>query len=69
MWSMDYVQVPSDEEKVEETVIVKAKKDSKSSEDRKETTKKRVSELVKQMSINNETTGINLTLNYSFSFY
>ncbi|KAJ8676714.1 hypothetical protein QAD02_012501 [Eretmocerus hayati] len=58
MWSMDYVQVPAEENKVDNTEIVKNKRnDSTKEESRKESTKKRVHELVKQMSINNEGSG------------
>lgn len=52
MWSMDYVQVPAEEEKPEETVTIKEKNEKQSSEENPtETTMKRVQELVKQMSI------------------
>lgn len=58
MWSMDYVQVPAEEGKPEEVEISKAKKkENTNEENKKETTKKRVHELVKQMSISNEGTG------------
>lgn len=53
MWSMDYVQVPA--EKPEEIVTVKKKNEGQSNEENQtETTKKRVHELVKQMSISAE---------------
>lgn len=60
MWSMDYVQVPTDEEKVEEIVSNKdnKKKEQVKEENKKESTKKRVHELVKQMSISTEGSGI-----------
>lgn len=57
MWSMDYVQVPAEEEKPEEVAIAKEKNtklSSKSAENQNESTKKRVHELVKQMSISAE---------------
>lgn len=58
MWSMDYVQVPAEEGKQEEVEISKVKKkENTNEENKKETTKKRVHELVKQMSISNEGTG------------
>lgn len=58
MWSMDYVQVPAEEEKLEEVVIAKEKNESQSNEENQtETTKKRVHELVKQMSISAEGSG------------
>lgn len=58
MWSMDYVQVPTEEGKSEEVETSKVKKKENSNEEnKKETTKKRVHELVKQMSISNEGTG------------
>lgn len=57
MWSMDYVQVPAEEGKPEEVDTSKVKKKEYANEDNKETTKKRVHELVKQMSISNEGTG------------
>ncbi|CAK9831938.1 WD repeat and FYVE domain-containing protein 3 [Anthophora retusa] len=55
MWSMDYVQVPAEEEKPEEVATTK-EKNTKSSknENQNESTKKRVHELVKQMSISAE---------------
>lgn len=57
MWSMDYVQVPAEEGKPEEVETSKVKKKENANEENKETTKKRVHELVKQMSISNEGTG------------
>ncbi|KAH0568814.1 WD repeat and FYVE domain-containing protein 3 [Cotesia glomerata] len=55
MWSMDYVQVPAEEEKPEELAEKKAvKKQPSTEEERTESTKKRVHELVKQMSISAE---------------
>lgn len=58
MWSMDYVQVPAEEGKPEEVETSKVKKkENANEENKKETTKKRVHELVKQMSISNEGTG------------
>lgn len=58
MWSMDYVQVPAEEDKQEEVEVSKVKKkENANEENKKETTKKRVHELVKQMSISNEGTG------------
>lgn len=55
MWSMDYVQVPAEEEKPEEVVVAKEKNEGQSNEENQtETTKKRVHELVKQMSISAE---------------
>lgn len=59
MWSMDYVQVPTDEEKVEEVESSNdKKKEQVKEENKKESTKKRVHELVKQMSISTEGSGI-----------
>ncbi len=58
MWSMDYVQVPTNEEKVEEVESLKDKKTEQvKEENKKESTKKRVHELVKQMSISTEGAG------------
>lgn len=58
MWSMDYVQVPAEEEKPEEVVVAKEKNERQSNEENQtETTKKRVHELVKQMSISAEGAG------------
>lgn len=58
MWSMDYVQVPAEEEKPEEIVTAKEKNEGQNSEENQtETTKKRVHELVKQMSISAEGSG------------
>lgn len=57
MWSLEYVQVPSEEEKVEEIVVDKDTKKLVKAESQSESTKKRVHELVKQMSLNNESTG------------
>lgn len=58
MWSMDYVQVPAEEEKPEEVVVAKEKSEGQSNEENHtETTKKRVHELVKQMSISAEGSG------------
>lgn len=58
MWSMDYVQVPAEEEKSEEIVTAKEKNEGQNSEENQtETTKKRVHELVKQMSISAEGSG------------
>lgn len=55
---MDYVQVPIEDEKIE----TKSKKEEKNKEENeegppKEVTKKRVNELVKQMSISAEESG------------
>jgi len=58
MWSMDYVQVPAEEEKPEEMMNAKGKNEKQSSkENPTETTMKRVQELVKQMSISAEGSG------------
>lgn len=55
---MDYVQVPTEEDKVEEVDTCKNKKKEQCKEEnKKESTKKRVHELVKQMSISNESSG------------
>lgn len=55
MWSMDYVQVPAEEEKPEEVTTTKEKHTkSNKNESQNENTKKRVHELVKQMSISAE---------------
>ncbi|XP_034186854.1 WD repeat and FYVE domain containing 3 bchs isoform X3 [Osmia lignaria lignaria] len=55
MWSMDYVQVPAEEEKPEEVSVTKEKNTKiNTNEDQSEDTKKRVHELVKQMSISAE---------------
>ncbi|XP_051170147.1 WD repeat and FYVE domain-containing protein 3 [Leptopilina boulardi] len=54
MWSMDYVQVPGEEEKPEINEIENSKKEEQTKE---ENTKKRVHELVKQMSISAENSG------------
>lgn len=67
MWSMDYVQVPAEEDKIEEIETVQAKKKEQAKEEnKKETTKKRVHELVKQMSISNEESGRIFLLDSSF---
>lgn len=58
MWSMDYVQVPAEEEKPEEVVPIKQKNEVQNTEENQtETTMKRVQELVKQMSISAEGAG------------
>lgn len=58
MWSMDYVQVPAEEDKPEEVVAAKEKNTKSSKTDNQnESTKKRVHELVKQMSISAEGSG------------
>ncbi|XP_071644042.1 WD repeat and FYVE domain-containing protein 3 isoform X2 [Temnothorax longispinosus] len=57
MWSMDYVQVPSEEEKPEEVTTAKEKNEKQSTEGNQTETKKRVQELVKQMSISAEGSG------------
>lgn len=59
MWSMDYVQVPAEEEKPEEVTTTEKEKNEKQSteENQTETTIKRVKELVKQMSISAEGSG------------
>lgn len=57
MWSMDYVQVPAEEEKLEEVTIAKEKNEKQSTEGNQTETKKRVQELVKQMSISAEGSG------------
>ena len=55
MWSMDYVQVPAEDEETQEVPIAnERKKEPSVEEDRNESTKKRVHELVKQMSISAE---------------
>lgn len=55
MWSMDYVQVPAEEEKPEEVVTAKEKNEKPSTEETQtETTMKRVKELVKQISVSAE---------------
>jgi hypothetical protein len=67
MWSMDYVQVPSEEDSTEEVETNKEKKkECVKEENKKETTKKRVHELVKQMSISNEETG---KAHHSYTYY
>ena len=58
MWSMDYVQVPVEDDRLES----KKKKEARSLEENeeeptKEVTKKRVKEMVKQMSISAEESG------------
>ncbi|KMR04720.1 wd repeat and fyve domain-containing protein 3 [Lasius niger] len=60
MWSMDYVQVPAEEEKPEEVMAAEKEKNEKQSteENQTETTMKRVKELVKQMSISAEGSSI-----------
>lgn len=59
MWSMDYVQVPAEEENPEEVTAAEKEKNEKQSteENQTETTIKRVQELVKQMSISAEGSG------------
>lgn len=58
MWSMDYVQVPTEEEKPEEVTTAKEKNEKQNTESGNQTeTKKRVQELVKQMSISAEGSG------------
>lgn len=58
MWSMDYVQVPAEEEKLEEVTTAKEKNEKQNTEGNTQTeTKKRVQELVKQMSISAEGSG------------
>lgn len=58
MWSMDYVQVPAEEEKPEEVATAKEKNEKPSIEETQtETTMKRVKELVKQMSVSAEGSG------------
>lgn len=57
MWSMDYVQVPAEEEKPEEVITAKEKNEKQSTEGNQTETKKRVQELVKQMSISAEGSG------------
>lgn len=58
MWSMDYVQVPAEEEKPEEIITAKEKNEKQSIEENQtETTKKRVHDFVKQMSISAEGSG------------
>lgn len=65
MWSMDYVQVPAEEEKPEDVDANRdKKKEQVKEENKKETAKKRVHELVKQMSISTEGSG---TINFNFS--
>ncbi|XP_043271793.1 WD repeat and FYVE domain-containing protein 3 isoform X2 [Venturia canescens] len=59
MWSMDYVQVPAEEEETHEAPVENERKQQSSTEeDRHESTKKRVHELVKQMSISAEGSGM-----------
>lgn len=61
MWSMDYVQVPAEDEETHEAPVENERKQQPSTEhDRHESTKKRVHELVKQMSISAEGSGIAL---------
>lgn len=68
MWSMDYVQVPAEEEKPEEVVVAKEKNKGQSNEENQtETTKKRVHELVKQMSISAEGSGKLAIFDFSLS--
>lgn len=58
MWSMDYVQVPAEEDKPEEVIVAKQKNEVQNTEENQtETTMKRVQELVKQMSISAEGSG------------
>lgn len=57
MWSMDYVQVPAEEEKPEEVTTAKEKNEKQNTEGNQTETKKRVQELVKQMSISAEGSG------------
>lgn len=58
MWSMDFVQVPAEEEQLEELYGDKEGQDDLSVQvDQSESTKKRVHELVKQMSISTEGSG------------
>jgi len=57
MWSMDYVQVPAEEEKPEIVTIKQKNEKQKIEENQTETTMKRVQELVKQMSISAEGSG------------
>jgi len=57
MWSMDYVQVPAEEEKLEVVTIKQKNEKQKTEENQTETTMKRVQELVKQMSISAEGSG------------
>lgn len=71
MWSMDYVQVPAEEEKPEEVVTNKDKSEGQRNEENPtETTKKRVHELVKQMSISAEGAGwYNAIISYCFHYH
>lgn len=57
MWSMDYVQVPAEEDKPEEVTTAKEKNEKQNTEGNQTETKKRVQELVKQMSISAEGSG------------
>lgn len=58
MWSMDFVQVPAEEEQLEELYGDKEGQDDPNVQvDQSESTKKRVHELVKQMSISTEGSG------------
>lgn len=58
MWSMDYVQVPAEEEKPEEVLAAEKEKNEKQNTEENQTeTMKRVQELVKQMSISAEGSG------------
>lgn len=67
---MDYVQVPAEEEKPEEIVTAKEKNEGQNSEENQtETTKKRVHELVKQMSISAEGSGESNITVYLILFY
>ncbi|KAL2720725.1 WD repeat and FYVE domain-containing protein 3-like isoform X1 [Vespula squamosa] len=59
MWSMDFVQVPAEEEQLEEFYGDKEGQDDPNVQvDQSESTKKRVHELVKQMSISTEGSGM-----------
>ncbi|XP_014604234.1 PREDICTED: WD repeat and FYVE domain-containing protein 3 isoform X1 [Polistes canadensis] len=59
MWSMDYVQVPAEEEQSEEVYANKEGQDDTNVQvDQSESTKKRVHEFVKQMSISTEEAGM-----------
>lgn len=59
MWSMDYVQVPAEDEKAEENDVKKdLDLESSNVKNDSENTKKRVHDLVKQISMSTESSGI-----------
>lgn len=58
MWSMDYVQVPADEDRAEETEVKKDPEINLTNvKNESENTKKRVHDLVKQISMSTENSG------------